>query len=53
MVMGEDRATLGHLGEGDFARIWTGEAYRDFRARLRGPDPPPVCRGCGLYRGTH
>jgi MoaA/NifB/PqqE/SkfB family radical SAM enzyme len=53
MVMGEDRATLGHLGQSDFSRIWSGEAYRDFRARLRGADPPSVCRGCGLYRGTH
>jgi hypothetical protein len=52
MVMGDDRATLGHLEEQSFPEIWDGPAYRDFRRRLMSEDPPPVCRGCSLYRGT-
>lgn len=52
MVMGDDRATLGHLGEQSFLEIWDGPAYRDFRRRLMSDDPPAVCRGCSLYRGT-
>jgi radical SAM protein with 4Fe4S-binding SPASM domain len=50
MVMGQDRATLGTLDDGGFADVWHGDAYRDFRERLLGDDPPEVCRGCSLYR---
>jgi radical SAM protein with 4Fe4S-binding SPASM domain len=52
MVMGSDRATLGDLHDGSFAEIWEGEAYRDFRRRLVGAEPPEVCGGCSLYRGV-
>ncbi|HEV2777798.1 MAG TPA: radical SAM protein [Actinophytocola sp.] len=52
MVMGSDRATLGRLPEQPFPSIWTGERYQQFRRRLLGDDPPDVCRGCALYRGT-
>jgi len=52
MVMGSDRATLGDLRRDDFADIWHGEAYRQFRSALLGADPPEVCRGCSLYRRT-
>jgi len=52
MVMGDDRATLGHLGEHSFPEIWNGPAYREFRRRLMSEEPPEVCRGCSLYRGT-
>ncbi|WP_246607447.1 radical SAM protein [Paractinoplanes toevensis] len=52
MVMGDDRATLGQLGEQSFPDIWYGPAYREFRRRLMSDDPPEVCRGCSLYRGT-
>jgi radical SAM protein with 4Fe4S-binding SPASM domain len=52
MVMGSDRATLGDLHDGSFAEIWEGEAYRDFRRRLVGDEPPEVCGGCSLYRGV-
>jgi radical SAM protein with 4Fe4S-binding SPASM domain len=52
MVMGADRATLGHLDESSFTAIWTGTAYRDLRKGLVGDGPPPaVCRGCSLYHG--
>jgi radical SAM protein with 4Fe4S-binding SPASM domain len=50
MVMGSDRATLGDLRTEEFADIWRGDAYRDFRAALLGEDPPEVCRGCSVYR---
>jgi hypothetical protein len=52
MVMGSDRATLGRLDEQPFPAIWSGERYQRFRAGLLGDDPPEVCRGCALYRGT-
>jgi MoaA/NifB/PqqE/SkfB family radical SAM enzyme len=50
MVMGEERVRLGDPSE-DFADVWHGRAYREFRARLLGDDPPDVCRGCAAYRG--
>jgi radical SAM protein with 4Fe4S-binding SPASM domain len=52
MVMGDDRATLGRLGEQSFPQIWYGSAYRDFRRRLASDTPPETCRGCSLYHGT-
>ncbi|AVT28213.1 MULTISPECIES: radical SAM protein [unclassified Plantactinospora] len=50
MVMGDDRVSLGRLGEQSFPQIWYGEPYRQFRRRLSGDEPPDVCRGCSLYR---
>jgi radical SAM protein with 4Fe4S-binding SPASM domain len=52
MVMGDDRATLGSLADSDLASVWHGEAYQAFRAALLTDEPPDVCRGCSLYRGT-
>jgi radical SAM protein with 4Fe4S-binding SPASM domain len=52
MVMGDDRVQLGRLGETPFADVWNGSAYQEFRQRLLDGDPPEVCRGCSLYRGT-
>ena len=52
MVMGDDRIALGRLSEQSFPDIWGGPAYREFRRRLAGDDPPDVCRGCALYQGT-
>jgi radical SAM protein with 4Fe4S-binding SPASM domain len=52
MVMGDDRATLGSLEDGDLASVWHNEAYQAFRAALLTDEPPEVCRGCSLYRGT-
>jgi len=53
MLMGEDRAILGDAGgAGGFAAVWRGEAYEGFRAALRTPSPPEVCRGCSMYRGV-
>jgi MoaA/NifB/PqqE/SkfB family radical SAM enzyme len=53
MVMGADRVSLGDLRRARFAEIWRDAPYADFRARPSGPQPPEVCRGCGLYRGVH
>lgn len=52
MVMGDDRVAMGNLADADLAEIWSGEAYREFRAALLTDDPPAVCAGCSLYRGT-
>jgi radical SAM protein with 4Fe4S-binding SPASM domain len=52
MVMGDDRVSLGSLADGDLAEVWHGEAYQAFRAALLTDEPPEVCRGCSLYRGT-
>lgn len=52
MVMGDDRVAMGHLDEADLPEIWDGDAYREFRAALLTDDPPAVCAGCSLYRGT-
>jgi radical SAM protein with 4Fe4S-binding SPASM domain len=52
MVMGDDRVALGRLSEQSFPEIWAGPAYREFRRRLAGDEPPDVCRGCALYHGT-
>lgn len=52
MISTPDRYTLGRLGEQNFAALWDGEAYRDFRRRLDSDDPPEVCRSCSVYSGT-
>lgn len=52
MIMGTDRAVLGDAERDDFATIWGNDAYRRFRRRLLGDDPPEVCRGCSMYRGV-
>jgi hypothetical protein len=48
--MGADRAVLGDARADGFERVWRGEEYRDFRARLLSDEPPEVCRGCSMYR---
>ncbi|MBI2710561.1 MAG: radical SAM protein [Actinobacteria bacterium] len=51
MVMGEERAVLGRVGEGlVFEEIWNGSSYREFRRALASERPPDVCAGCSLYR---
>jgi radical SAM protein with 4Fe4S-binding SPASM domain len=52
MIMGSDRGVLGNLEQDGFAAIWHGDAYRAFRDRLVGEEPPDVCRGCSMYRGV-
>jgi radical SAM protein with 4Fe4S-binding SPASM domain len=50
MVMGVDRAAVGHLGDASFTDVWAGDRYRRFREALLGDEPPEVCRGCSAYR---
>lgn len=52
MVMGDDRVSLGRLDEQTFPEIWNSPPYQRFRAALLDGEPPAVCRGCALYRGT-
>jgi len=52
MAMGDDRIFMGSVRDAELAEIWSGEAYADFRAALRGDAPPAVCAGCALHRGT-
>lgn len=52
MVMGSDRAHLGDLRTSSFLQIWSSDDYARFReGLLSAADPPPVCRGCSMYRG--
>jgi MoaA/NifB/PqqE/SkfB family radical SAM enzyme len=52
MVMGDDRAVLGAVGDSGFTEVWHGPAYREFRRRLLDGPPPDVCVGCAYHRGT-
>lgn len=51
MVMGADRAEVGHLADGPLAEQWVAAPYRRFREQLLSDEPPTVCRGCSSYRG--
>jgi MoaA/NifB/PqqE/SkfB family radical SAM enzyme len=52
MVATPDRQQLGNMATDGVAAVWSGTAYQAFRARLSSPDPPAVCAGCAIYRGT-
>lgn len=39
---------LGNAFTRDFARIWNGERYQQFRQDFETDAPPDPCRGCGL-----
>ena len=43
-------APIGDMARDGVARVWNGEAYDAFRARLASDDPPPPCKGCPLYQ---
>jgi MoaA/NifB/PqqE/SkfB family radical SAM enzyme len=45
---GYDSFTLGDANKQTLAEIWNGAAYRDFRERLLGEEPPRACANCGL-----
>jgi MoaA/NifB/PqqE/SkfB family radical SAM enzyme len=45
---GYDSYTLGDATQQSLREMWNGEAYRDFRTRLLGDEPPKPCQGCGL-----
>lgn len=51
MVMGSDRVEMGNVRSESFAKIWSSDAYRQFREGLLGRrEPHPVCAGCSVYR---
>lgn len=52
MVSTPDRVMLGNMAEQGVKAVWNGAAYRSFRAALASPEPPEICRGCALYRGS-
>jgi radical SAM protein with 4Fe4S-binding SPASM domain len=52
MVATPDRASFGNMAEEGVAAVWGNDAYRSFRDALESAEPPDVCRGCAVYRGT-
>ncbi len=52
MVGTPDRARLSNMVADGVATVWQGEAYKTFRSRLGLAEPPAVCAGCAIYRGT-
>lgn len=52
MVATPDRVNFGSMAREGVARVWASDAYREFRERLASDDPPEICRGCAVYRGT-
>jgi MoaA/NifB/PqqE/SkfB family radical SAM enzyme len=51
MVATPDRINFGSMSKEGVLRVWNGDAYRDFRARLDSDNPPDICRGCAVYQG--
>ncbi|MBI3002747.1 MAG: SPASM domain-containing protein [candidate division NC10 bacterium] len=41
-------AVLGNAFEQEFAGVWNGERYQQFRSDFESDSPPDPCRGCGL-----
>jgi len=41
-------AMLGNAFTEDFASLWNGERYQQFREAFESDSPPDPCRGCGL-----
>jgi radical SAM protein with 4Fe4S-binding SPASM domain len=52
MVATPDRINFGSMAREGVERIWSSEAYRSFRERLDSEEPPEICKGCAVYRGT-
>lgn len=52
MVATPDRMNFGNMARDGVAQVWNSEGYGDFRARLASDQPPEICRGCAIYRGT-
>jgi len=52
MVATPDRMSFGNVFASSVDAVWRNQGYRDFRAALRSPPAPAVCRACSLYRGT-
>jgi radical SAM protein with 4Fe4S-binding SPASM domain len=52
MVATPDRINFGNMSREGVVRVWNSDAYRRFRDRLASDDPPEICKGCAVYRGT-
>jgi radical SAM protein with 4Fe4S-binding SPASM domain len=52
MVATPDRINFGNMSREGVVRVWNNAAYRKFRDRLASDDPPEICKGCAVYRGT-
>jgi radical SAM protein with 4Fe4S-binding SPASM domain len=52
MVATPDRINFGNMTREGVVRVWNNEAYRAFREGLASDEPPEICRGCAVYRGT-
>jgi radical SAM protein with 4Fe4S-binding SPASM domain len=52
MVGTPDRASFGNMARDGVDAVWNNAAYEDFRERLDSDEPPEICRGCAIYRGT-
>jgi len=51
MVATPDRVNFGSMTRQGVVRVWTSDAYREFRERLDSDHPPDICRGCAVYQG--
>jgi MoaA/NifB/PqqE/SkfB family radical SAM enzyme len=47
-MRGYDAFTLGDATQQTLREIWNGRAYRNFRRKLLGDEPPVSCANCGL-----
>jgi MoaA/NifB/PqqE/SkfB family radical SAM enzyme len=52
MVSTPDRANLGNMAAAGIDGVWNGPLYQAFRSALRSGNPPEICRGCSIYKGT-
>ena len=52
MVATPDRASFGNMSREGVAAVWNNGLYRAFRERLDSDEPPDICKGCAVYRGT-
>ncbi|HYD80450.1 MAG TPA: radical SAM protein [Paucimonas sp.] len=52
MVATPDRINFGNVASEGVATVWNNDAYQDFRDRLDSAEPPEICRGCAVYKGT-
>jgi MoaA/NifB/PqqE/SkfB family radical SAM enzyme len=52
MVSTPDRMNFGNMAREGVGAVWGNAAYRGFRAQLASDEPPQICRGCALYRGS-
>jgi MoaA/NifB/PqqE/SkfB family radical SAM enzyme len=52
MVATPDRVNFGNMAKDGVVKVWDAASYNAFRDALASDNPPDICRGCSLYRGT-